>query len=252
MVYVGLPARQVEGSECRAGSPTYRTPDNQRFPGRTFIRTKFLMFVRRIVNMWKTAGPGQALRFLARRVLRTQRHVVYSMDVTEIDEPVWDPETELHVISDAEGVTAHQAIAHNLETRNMEYLEGIRRGEVIGVFVLNGGTLVHWGFILMHTKTACLLGVDPGAPFVANAFTEPSFRGRGLQKRSLRQRLYECRNRGFPEVYTETHPDNVASWRAMERVGLSFLRDVTLIVLLTRFVVRMTHSGRPARTFGWC
>jgi len=205
-----------------------------------------------MINLWKSAGPIQVFRFLGQRVLRVQRHVVYRKNLTDIDEPRWGAENELHVVSTAEQAATQSAIACNLETRNAEYLEGMRQGEVIGLFVLKDGILAHWAFILTHTRTACLLGVDPEVPFVANAYTDPSFRGRGLQQSSLRQRLYECRRRGFREVYTETHPANLPSRTAMERVGMSFVREVTLIIFMSRFVIRVSHSGARARLFGWC
>ncbi|TQE92754.1 MAG: GNAT family N-acetyltransferase, partial [Spiribacter salinus] len=133
-----------------------------------------------------------------------------------------------------------------------EYMEGIRKGEVIGVFVLVDGVLAHWAFILRSSRTSCLLGVGRGEALLGNAYTNPQFRGRGLQTTSLRQRLQECRRLGITHVYTETVPDNWPSRRAMERVGMVFLRDVTLLVVVTRIVVRITNTGRKARLFGLC
>ncbi|WP_150269844.1 GNAT family N-acetyltransferase [Paenibacillus tepidiphilus] len=54
--------------------------------------------------------------------------------------------------------------------------------------------------------------------YIANDYTFPAFRGRGLQTRLLRQRLHDAAERGLTEVYTDVEFGS-ASHSNMERTG---------------------------------
>lgn len=170
----------------------------------------------------------------------------------QLDAPVAPSGMTIHVVRHEADVDAHPAIADNLRGQNLEYLEGIRRGEAVGVFIVLADELAHWAFLMIGSRTSCLLGIGRDTALLGNAYTDPGFRGRGLQTLSLRQRLHECQRLGIEEVFTETEPENVPSRRAMERVGMSLVREVTLVVLLNRVVLRRSRQGSAAPRAGIC
>lgn len=210
------------------------------------------MSVIRLTTLWRVAGPGYVLRFLARRFMRVSRHVVYEAWIDDVAAPGWPEGTTVVTVSEEVEAADIPTIQDNLRSRNIQYLEGIRDGDAVGVFVLEGDALIHWGFLMRGSRTSALLGEGRDEILLGNAFTHPAYRGRGLQTCSLRQRLYECQSLGYDRALAETEPDNWASRRAMERVGFTLVREVTLIVLLNRLVFRRTWAGRSVRTFGFC
>jgi [ribosomal protein S5]-alanine N-acetyltransferase len=65
----------------------------------------------------------------------------------------------------------------------------------------------------------------------------PAFQGRGLATDASRAVLrFGFEEAGLSEILAGTDPPNAASFRVMERLGMSFLREVT-------------SSGRPARYY---
>lgn len=205
-----------------------------------------------LATLWRTVGPGYVIRFLGRRILRMSQHVVYRTSVRGVAAPQWPDGFVVYVVAGRDAVDSHPAIAANLQGRNVQYLKSVCQGEAIGVFVVAGDTLVHWAFVMKGSRTSCLLGLGRDAVLLGNAYTEPGFRGRGLQTLSMRQRLHECGRLGVETVYTETEPDNRYSRRAMESSGMTLVREVSLLVILNRLVFRRIHSGQASRICGIC
>lgn len=113
------------------------------------------MSVARLNTLRRAAGTGYVLRFVGRRLIRKSRHVVYALDVKDVDAPEWPETAQVHVVDSEQGLHAHPQIAANLQGRNVQYLEGIRRGEAVGVFVLVGNVLAHWVFLMFASRISC-------------------------------------------------------------------------------------------------
>jgi RimJ/RimL family protein N-acetyltransferase len=135
---------------------------------------------------------------------------------------------------------------------NREYLEAVSRGEAQGLAVLNGGTLVHYAFLMYANKTACLLGFGRRVGLIGNAFTVPSYRGRGCQSRSAAARIGMAREAGLEQVISETRYDNIASQKNLPRAGMTLLGKLEVVVLLNMLVIRYRRPAGSISLWGIC
>ena len=71
----------------------------------------------------------------------------------------------------------------------------------------------------------------------------PAFRGQGLATEAARAAIADAFERlGLPEIHAFAEPGNAASLRVLEKLGLSYLRDITL----HGRAWRLYRLGRPA------
>jgi len=125
-----------------------------------------------------------------------------------------------------------------LSSDNAEYLHDIQRGRVIGFVIEFEQTLVHYSYLFLRNKNACILGLDVNTALIGNAFTVPIYRGKGAQARSVKARASLAHGAGYQSILAETSPDNVASQRGMLKGGMRLLGRMDLWVALTMFVFR--------------
>ena len=133
-----------------------------------------------------------------------------------------------------------------------EYIEGIRKGDVIGVFVLADGRIAHRAFLMRRSRTLDILGAPDGAVLLGHAYTVPRFRGRGYQKLSIAARMNEAWELGAESVISETAPDNVPSMRALESAGLNRSGTLSVLVVANRLVFRRSTGAWKPAPVGWC
>ncbi|WP_313073670.1 GNAT family N-acetyltransferase [Melaminivora sp.] len=101
-----------------------------------------------------------------------------------------------------------------------ELLQG--RGHVLGAW--EEGTLVAYGVLqhdlLPEDRPHALLGLAPQAPLrkLAGAVVHPRWRGRGLQRQLILQRLALA---GPEAVFATAAPGNAASWHSLLACGLA-------------------------------
>jgi len=107
----------------------------------------------------------------------------------------------------------------------------ITRGD--SVFTINvEQTLVHYGWLSCPTRCIEITEVDqtyvvdPGAAYLYDFFTHPAFRNRGMYQASMRRILDYLPSQGRSTAYIGVAPNNVASCRAIEKLG--FLPVATL------------------------
>jgi RimJ/RimL family protein N-acetyltransferase len=210
--------------------------------------------VRKLYSIYRDRGLRGLFGFLCTRVVRGRRHVVYvkrnprQEGLETVPASTNDPNI---IVAEGDSDLERAGIERG-DAEIMEYIEGIRRGDVAGVFLLEDGTVAHRAFLMRHSRTLEILGAKHGSMLLGNAYTQPGFRGRGYHKRSIQARIELAWRLGAEAVVSEAHPDNLASMRALESSGLRRAGRVTVVVVGNRLVFRMIDGDWDARRFGWC
>lgn len=208
----------------------------------------------RIAREFRDRTPGDFVGWLLSLILRRQSHMIYVLAVRDpVPEPALPPGIRCVEI-DAGNFERLEAIRRKmveLNAGNTAYLEDVRRGKAFGLALVHADEVLHYAFVFVRNKTACLLGIPDGCALIGNAFTVQEHRGRGLQACSARCRARVARNAGFDSVASETSPDNRASQRGLGKAGMRPVGRVDLLVLLNCVVIRYR---RPAgfRLLGLC
>ena len=100
----------------------------------------------------------KTLAFLRRRLLRIQRHLIYTATCNAAEEPHWLPGEQVFLASRNklwDAAISDQLLSISRE--NKDYLEAIFDGEAEGLAVVRDGKLVHYGFLMYRNRTARLL-----------------------------------------------------------------------------------------------
>lgn len=195
----------------------------------------------RIAREFRNRTPTEFLGWLLSLLLRRQSHVLYVLAVRDhVPEPALPPEVRSVEIDahDFERLEPVRKRMVELNAENAAYLEDVRQGKAFGLALVAGDDVLHYAFVFVHNKTACLLGLPRGCALIGNAFTVPGHRGKGLQGCSARCRARIARSAGFDSVASETSPDNRASQRGLEKAGLKPAGRVDLLILLNCIVIR--------------
>lgn len=115
--------------------------------------------------------------------------------------------------------------------------------------VADGSRLLHSGWLVTAPGRLPLdphvpFDLPPGYAYLSDVFTDPSARGRGLHARSLACRLSAgARHPGIDWIMSAVAPDNAASRRNVERMGLRHYETVGLRLRLGR--ARSLRSAAP-------
>lgn len=138
-----------------------------------------------------------------------------------------------------------------LNKGNKSYLDDVRKNHMQCVVILSNDQIVHYGFLYHKNRSAHLLGLPPDSALIGNSYTIPSFRGKGLQGRSVLLRASLAKSAGFTAIYAETSINNASSQRGLAKAGMRPLGRVDLIIIFRYLVIRWR---RPTgfRTWDWC
>ncbi|GAU80591.1 GNAT family N-acetyltransferase [Bosea sp. BIWAKO-01] len=89
--------------------------------------------------------------------------------------------------------------------------------------------------ILVGGEPAGTISLRPGASYLLTHLAgqigfsvEPAYRGRGLAGKAVKALLPLAKACGLTELWLTTTPDNLASRRTLERLGCSFVEQVTI------------------------
>lgn len=196
--------------------------------------------MRRLVESLTQRGVATTLRRILRVVVRSRTHLLYERRCDDGAFPTLKDGEQVILLT--QGNLAQQEplcdelVAMNPE--NADYLDDVRKDCVVGVVFVKAARIVHHAFVFKRNRTARLLGLPPTAALIGHAFTDPHYRGRGCQGRSLEVRTWVAAQAGFDRVIAETSLDNVASQRGMEKGGMRLMGRIDLIVLLNCVVLR--------------
>jgi RimJ/RimL family protein N-acetyltransferase len=210
--------------------------------------------VRKLRSIYRDYGIRGLIRFVCTRVVRGRRHVLYAKRNTgqEGAGTVLTPTNDPNVVVAERSSDLEMSGIECSEAGSLEYIDGIGKGDVVGVFLLENEKVVHRSFLMRHSRTLEILGAPHGSMLLGNAYTQPGFRGRGYHKRSIQARIEVAWRLGAETVVSEAHPDNLASMRALESSGLRRVGSVTVVVVGNRLVFRMIDGDWYAHRVGWC
>lgn len=207
----------------------------------------------RLASEFRSRTPADFFAWLLSLVLRRQSHVLFRLSVDDLPPVAAPPDIEAVEINmrNFEELETLRSKVVALNAENAAYFDDVRHGKAFGLALVAGNEVIHYSFVFIRNKTACLLGLGADCALIGNAFTLPSHRGRGLQAYSARRRACMARDAGFDSIASETAPDNVASQRGLEKAGMKRAGRAELLVLLNCVVVRYQ---RPAgfRLLGLC
>lgn len=193
------------------------------------------------------------LEKLRRRVFRTHHYLVFERDCEGGPCPVLH-EGESAFVIDAENLDEHADVVNavqRLAGDAADYFKDVRAGKVVALIIQYQGEVVHYSYVFLRNKSACILGLSKHTALIGNAFTVPAYRGKGCQSRSVALRAAIAAGRGFTAVAAETSPDNVASQRGLQNGGMRLAGRLDLVVILNSLVIRWRRPpGVPA--FGFC
>lgn len=196
---------------------------------------------------------GNRLRWVRERTFRIRRHVLFVANAQDIASPVWlEEEFPVRFTSDQPLPPDLRRQLAALPVESTAYLRAVDAGEAQGLIVCVAGRIVHCGFLMFGNKTACLLGFGKDIALLGNAFTVTDYRGKGCQKRSLRERTAMARHAGIARVLSETSPDNDASQRGLIKAGLRRLGPVHCWIFLNTIVLRVVRPASSVSMAGVC
>ncbi|WDD97395.1 GNAT family N-acetyltransferase [Thalassomonas actiniarum] len=122
------------------------------------------------------------------------------------------------------------------------FLEGILGKEMTKVFVFDGGQLIAYA-VLKHLRElpGYLAHLDyPGEHSAMIYFTlvHPDYRGRGINSQITALRVAEAKKIGVKYLFSTVHPDNTASLKTLQRVGLKAIdKRIMFDEQLLRFIM---------------
>lgn len=185
-----------------------------------------------------------------KHVFRARAYVIFSRDCRDavmpspLDGEVFSVLTRENLADSASVAAALLA----LSGENAEYLADIRRGRIVGFVISYHGKVVHFSYLFLRNKTACILGLDGRTALIGNAYTTPAYRGKGAQARSVKARAWLAHNAGFDRIAAETDVDNLASQAGIKKGGMQMEGRMDVAVFMRAVVIR---RRRPAGFAPW-
>ncbi|WBX86007.1 GNAT family N-acetyltransferase [Sphingosinicella microcystinivorans] len=190
---------------------------------------------------------------LVSKLFRAKSHLIFEADCSQFPYP--NPrDGEQFLVIDDKNIESHRDICAALlkiDRDAQDYLKDVKRGKVAAFIILNEGEIVHCSYVFFENKTACILGLPGTSALIGNAFTVPSYRGRGCQPRSVAARASIARAENFARVVAETSPDNARSQSGLRKAGMRLAGRMDMFVILNVLVIRWRRpSDYPL--FGFC
>ncbi len=173
--------------------------------------------------------PAKALGKLAREAGRTAEMRVYRMDVGAVKDVPRPPQLMrrdyLPDLMAFETAEAWQPPVHGFLAQALEKLEGGMHAYTRA----EDGRLLHYGWLVERQAKSSLsevgqeLRLPPDSAVLADFYTHPSARGRGMYRNSLCQMLHDAAAvPGTKHVYICVMADNRPSRRVIEKVGFVY------------------------------
>jgi RimJ/RimL family protein N-acetyltransferase len=118
-----------------------------------------------------------------------------------------------------------------------EFLAELDRRD--GVWLIEAGEnrLAGWGGLYFGSRQVRVLSLPKDAVLLGGGFILPAFRRRGLHRQAVNDAALCLARNGFRHVFSEVHPDNLASLRGLEAAGFERVKQVSLIILLRCVVI---------------
>lgn len=207
-----------------------------------------MFIVDRLTTEYHLRGFSGVARFLATRLARRREDLLFEIELSGMP-PSADTLLRLVFIDRANlGLASVAGVEWQVFVGdNLSYRAGILGNDLMCAVLDDKGTVICYAFVLFRTHYKRVLGVEDEVPLIANCFTEPTARGRGLYTRLLGQLCRELASRGYTRAAISCEPSNVASRRGIARAGFIGLAHIRSTTILWRLIV----SRRVQRYAVW-
>ncbi|MGB9611041.1 MAG: GNAT family N-acetyltransferase [Bryobacteraceae bacterium] len=118
-----------------------------------------------------------------------------------------------------------------------EFLSELEDHDGVWVLLTGNGEAAGRSGVYFRSRQARLLALPEGAILLGGGYVAPRFRGRGLHRLAVNEVCRRLAIRGYAPVYTEVHPENVASLRGLEGAQLTRVREIDIRIILRRIVI---------------
>jgi RimJ/RimL family protein N-acetyltransferase len=194
------------------------------------------------------------LRFCATRLFRVADEYVFVADTrcqSSEDRPNY---STIFLTKETVGSSSNACLLSQLRERfNDEYVRGVKNGDICAIAVDNRNIIAGYAFVLFDTPTKQFLQLEKAQPLIANCYTTPALRGRGIYPRLLRTVRGELGRLGYKQVFISCSPKNLASIAGILKAGFEPASHVTAMVVCSRVLARhRSEELRPIlRRDGW-
>ena len=141
-------------------------------------------------------------------------------------------------------------LKRQLDRYEPEILDLWRAGDWLYAVLVDGKCL-HFGSVGFSSRQVRVLGEPRNTPVIGSCFTFPEARGRGLYQRALASLAARLQAEGHGRLLIETHPENRASRRGIERAGFQPLREMKIRIVFRVLALATIKDARGSRFRAW-
>jgi GNAT superfamily N-acetyltransferase len=204
----------------------------------------FRMHLEKLQNIYRRKGLLPSIRYAAKRMLLDRVNSIAYEATFDVGVParIPLPGVEFEIFKRRTDIPSALFSLINGDSIP-EYLEGLLSGDVL--FAANeSGKYLHFGFVLFRSPQLTRLGEKDLVPLIANCYTLPECRGRGLYRCALIEELRYLQSQGHQRVLIETAAENRSSQRAIEAVGFRPIRRMNGFVVLRKFAAQWVTTQK--------
>jgi hypothetical protein len=210
-----------------------------------------LRVLNRVHVVWHARGARGLARFLASRLLSHRRDIVFEADAAQASAPAaWAGPGTLHCVTreNVDRLLTPGLVAQLAQGEGAEYVDGLRRDDMLFLVVDDAGTVLHHSYVLFRTRTKRLLGEGADVPLFAHCVTRAGARGQRIYPRVLRHGLAVLARAGHRRATINCEPSNLASVSGIEHAGFRRARELRTWSLFSFVGVQVRRDDDDRRT----
>lgn len=195
----------------------------------------------RLSSLHRSRGTLGLLTFLASRIVRVSRDVVFRRSTEFRPHDADAPAAGRFVAVDRYNLDRpeHRTILDQvLNGEQAIYRIGLEKDDLLFVVADDDDEVLHHTFVQFESRYRQLLDLDDAEPMFTNCWTSPKARGHKLYPATLRYGCGELSKRGHRIATVTCAPDNTASIRGILHAGFTQVTTITSLVFLSRFAVQ--------------
>ena len=195
-------------------------------------------FLHRLETEYRLRGAAGVVWLILSRVARSRRDLLFEKTTSQVG--VDFAVTPSVVVIDRHCVD-NPGIAPVMQEiftgDNLQYLQGLRRDDLLFVALDEQGAVAAYAFVLFQTQYKRVLGIGRDVPLIGNCYTLPAHRGQRMYPQLLVVACSELARRGYSLAAISCEPQNRASIRGIERAGFTGVSMIRTIIVLLRVVL---------------
>lgn len=218
--------------------------DTNHFSNAAGVTMTLNRLARSVLITWNVRG--------SRYLLRAVRHRVYSRNlwlrlVSDLDSwvPPSSPDKTIEVRRGRSEELDLLRSLHPNGTLPIEfYVDGLRGAEQFWL-ARNGGEVGGIGWVLGPEVSSSFIELGPDEREIAYAYVFPNYRNQGVHKALRAKTFLDLKAEGVRRVYAHVLLDNIASLRAMSRLGMRQVGELEVRRILGVRTLRFKSLGNP-------